>query len=135
VLRSGLTIVSTKDHLQDPRNCLIYRSVMDEFTVDAFVNRDDPVPVISLDRSGEFSGDDGEIEVESNNGKRLDLKKHLRSNIKEKFRKATGKGSESGTSIQDRLLEKYVGVPTYILYCRKTLTLTDYCSRSYPSKT
>jgi len=103
--------------------------------VDAFVNKDDPVPVISLDRSGEFSGDDEEIEVESNDGKRLSLNEHLKSNIKDKFRKATGKGSESGTSIQDRLLEKYVGVPTYLLYCRETLTFKDYCSRSYPSKT
>ena len=82
---------------------------MDEFTVDAFVNRDDPVPVISLDRAGEFSGDEGEMEVDSNDGKRRGLKKHLsKSNIKDKFRKANGKSSESGTSIQDRLLEKYV---------------------------
>lgn len=85
---------------------------MDEFTADAFVNRDDPVPVISLDRAGEFSGDEGEMEVGSNDGK----KKHLsKSNIKDKFRKATGKSSESGTSIQDRLLEKYVCGPTYCI--------------------
>jgi hypothetical protein len=86
---------------------------MDEFTVDTFVNRDDPIPVISLDRAGEFSGDEGEMEVGSNDGKRRGLKKHLsKSNIEDKFRKATGKSSESGTSIQDRLLEKYVCGPT-----------------------
>jgi hypothetical protein len=107
---------------------------MDEFMVDAFANRDDPVPVISLDRPGDFSGDEGEMEVDSHDGKRPGLRKRLsKSNIKDKFHKATGKGSESGTSIQDRLLEKYVDVTTYC--CRKPLTSTDYCSKSYLSKT
>lgn len=82
--------------------------------MDAFANRDDPVPVISLDRVGEFSGDEGEMEVDSNDGMRRGLKMHLsKSNIEDKFRKTTGKSSESGTSIQDRLLEKYVCWPTY----------------------
>jgi hypothetical protein len=80
---------------------------MNEFTADAFVNRDDPVPVISFDRAGEFSGDEGEMEADSNYDKKRGLKIHLtKSTIKDKFRKATGRSSEAGTSIQDRLLEK-----------------------------
>jgi hypothetical protein len=92
---------------------------MDEFTVDAFVNRDDPIPVIPFDRAGEFEGDEGEMEVDSNHGARRDLKSHLsKSNIKDKFRKATGKSSESGASIQDRLLEKYVCMSTWCIVGR-----------------
>jgi hypothetical protein len=84
---------------------------MDEFTVDAFVNRDDPVPVITFERDEDFSGDEGEMEVDPRDGKRRGLKKHLsKSNLKDRFRKVTGKSSESGTSIQDRLLEKYVWI-------------------------
>ena len=80
---------------------------MNEFTADAFLNRDDPVPVISFDRAGDLSGDEGEMEVDSNDGNRRGLKNHLsKSTIKDRFRKATGKSSESGTSLQDRLLEK-----------------------------
>ena len=80
---------------------------MDEFTVDTFVNRGDPIPVLSFDENGEFSGDEGEMEADSKDGRRRGVKKHLsKSNLKDKFRKATGKSSVSGTSIQDRLLEK-----------------------------
>ncbi len=89
---------------------------MDEFTVDAFVNRDDPIPVISFDRAGEYSEDEGEMEVDSNDDKRRGLKSHLsKPNITDRFRKATGKTSESGKSLQDRLLEKYVSVAIYCL--------------------
>lgn len=84
---------------------------MDEFTVDAFVNRDDPIPLILFGGNSESTGDEGEIEADSNDGKKRGPKKHLsKSNLKDKFRKATGKSSESSTSIQDRLLEKYIHI-------------------------
>lgn len=87
---------------------------MDEFTANALVNRDDPVPVISFNRAGEFSGDEGEIEADSNDDKKRGMKDHLsKSTIKDRFRKVTGSSSETSTSIQDRLLEKSVCASTY----------------------
>jgi len=80
---------------------------MDEHTADTFVNRERPVPIINIDRIEDLSGDEGEPDVAASDGKRRGLKKHLsKSNIKEKLWKATGKTSESGMSMQDRLLEK-----------------------------
>jgi len=73
---------------------------MDEFTADAFVNRDEPIPVIVFDH-------DLSDEAESDGGrerKRDRLKKHT-SNMKENIKKRT---SDTGTSLQDRLLEKYI---------------------------
>lgn len=77
---------------------------MDEFTVDAFVNRDDPIPVISFDPQNDLSD---EIEGDLSEGERKrDILKRHGKNLKENVRKVTGKGSEAGTSMQDRILEK-----------------------------
>ncbi len=105
---------------------------MDEFTADAFVNRDDPIPIITFDRTEDFSDEEGQIEVEGKDGRRQGLRKHLsKSNIKDKIRKATGKTSESGTSMQDRLLEKYASSKYLITIYTDDL---DCCSRSFRSK-
>lgn len=74
------------------------RPMMDEFTVDALVNRDDPIPVVVLDHdlSEEGEGDGAQ------DRKRDRLKAHT-SNMKENIRKKT---ADTGSSIQDRLLDK-----------------------------
>ena len=104
---------------------------MDEFTVDAFVNRDDPVPVVALDQHGDFSGDE-EGDAESRSGTRRKLRDHLsKSNMTDRFRKATGKPAEPGRSMQDRLLEKYVlGASNSVLLWHLLIyPLIDCCSR------
>lgn len=78
---------------------------MDEYTADAFVNRDDPIPLIVLDAEDDPSDDtdNNSPPVEVKEGKRQRLRKHLSSrNIKEKV----GRAHEAGSSMQDRLLEK-----------------------------
>lgn len=73
---------------------------MDEFTIDAFVNRDDPIPVISFDPQNDLS-DEANDSASDSERKRDRLKKHGK-NLKENIRNVTGKGS----SMQDRILEK-----------------------------
>ena len=85
---------------------------MDEFTVDAFVNRDEPIPVVVLDSAEDISD---EAAYSSTDGttptrKRDRLKRHA-SNMKENMKKAHGKATETGTSMQDRLLEKCASTP------------------------
>jgi hypothetical protein len=77
---------------------------MDEFTVDAFVNRDDPIPVISFD-PGDALFDEAEQLPLGPERRRERLKQHGK-NLKENLVKAQGKSSDTGSSIQDRLLEK-----------------------------
>lgn len=71
---------------------------MDEFTYNAFANREDPVPVVALDHdiSDEAEGEDYPE-------RKRDQIKNKASNLKENFRK---KGSDTGSSLQDRMLEK-----------------------------
>lgn len=76
---------------------------MDEFTVDAFVNRDDPIPVISFDPQNDLSD---EVEAPSDTERTRDRLIRHGKNLKENMRKVTGKGAEAGTSMQDRILEK-----------------------------
>lgn len=74
---------------------------MDEFTADAFVNRDEPVPVIAVQGSDAPSSD--------TKGKRERLKDRL-SESKEKLKDQlhdAGSGSKDyGYSLQDRLFTK-----------------------------
>lgn len=76
---------------------------MDEYTADAFVNRNEPVPTLTVpteDLDGASS--DGEHA----GSKRSRLKKNLSgSKLKEKLHDA-GKHHESGGSLQDRLFTK-----------------------------
>lgn len=79
---------------------------MDEFTVDAFVNRDDPIPVIRLDPTNNLSDDiDDTNEVPHKEGTRERFRRH-RSELKENMKKAQSKASETSATVQDRLLEK-----------------------------
>jgi hypothetical protein len=69
---------------------------MDEFTVDAFVNRDEPIPVISFDSRDDLSDEaDEPSDIERKHDR---LRRHGK-NIKDNVR-------STGTSMQDRILEK-----------------------------
>lgn len=78
---------------------------MDEFTADAFVNGDEPIPVVVLDHelSDEFEGD-GQPE------RKRGRFKHMKDNLRKKT-------VESGSSMQDRLLEKYAIFLIYMIHC------------------
>jgi hypothetical protein len=82
---------------------------MDEFTADAFVNRDDPIPVISFDPVEDLSDEEEDSPAAERDRKRDRLKKHVKDNIQ----KARGKAAGTGTGMQDRLMEKYI--PSAIL--------------------
>lgn len=83
---------------------------MDEYTVDAFVNRDDPIPVIVLDANDDLSDvsiDDRSSVGSRKEGKRARLRKHLSaSNLKEKVGEKVGRAHQRSSSMQDRILEK-----------------------------
>jgi hypothetical protein len=101
---------------------------MDENTAYAFVNRDEPIPVIEFDLADDL---DHDIFDEPAERKRDRLRRQA-SNMKENVRKVQGKVSETGTSMQDRLLEKYV--------LQRSLhddhaNKTGYSNKSFPPKT
>jgi len=76
--------------------------MMDEFTADALVNRDEPIPVVILDAADDVSVS----EEEEYDGERDRLRKPA-ANMKENVRKVQRRTAETGSSMQDRLLEKY----------------------------
>lgn len=76
---------------------------MDEFTVDAFVNRDDPIPVISFDGDDDLS-DERPQTPERRRDKFMQHGKNMRDNLK-------GTATETTSSMQDRLLEKQANHP------------------------
>lgn len=72
---------------------------MDEFTADTFVNRDEPIPAISV------LGNDGT--PSDSESKRERLRKNLSSSkLKEKLQHVGAGKTDSGSSIQDRLFAK-----------------------------
>ncbi len=81
---------------------------MDEWTYEAFANRDDPIPVVSFDNTDDLSEnvETGEGKVEK--GKNLAKGIFSKSSGKEKAQKDRGKTEGHGTTMQDRLLERFV---------------------------
>jgi len=73
---------------------------MDDFSEDAFANRDEPIPVID---AGHDLSDDVENDGHYHTKDRF---RNYTSNVKDNIKKASGKGAGAGSSIQDRLLEK-----------------------------
>jgi hypothetical protein len=107
---------STSNPPNHPRS-LCSCTNMDEFTVDAFVNRDDPIPVISFDINDDLSDEaESEPATTEKERKRDKLLQHGK-NLKDNFRNVQGKASETGSSMQDRLLEKYVCDPSTLNLC------------------
>ena len=81
---------------------------MDEYTADALVNRDEPIPAISVSRDNVPTRDNGTPSSDPEHQRRRDRFKHLSaSNLKDQIHDvATGGKSESGASLQDRLFAK-----------------------------
>lgn len=72
---------------------------MDEFTADAFANRDDPIPLLVVD--------DVDLSDTPSDRERKRDKFRLHGNrFKENLKKAQSRPAEIGASVQDRLLEK-----------------------------
>ena len=72
---------------------------MDEFTADAFVNRDEPIPVLSIPGN----------EPSEPKGKRDRLKEALSnktSKVKDKLHESTSDTKDYGYFLQDRLFAK-----------------------------
>lgn len=76
---------------------------MNEYTADAFVNRDDPIPVITFDRNDEQS-DENDSNAEDGQRHRLLSKTKF---FKGKVQQSKEKASDGRRSMQDRLMEKY----------------------------
>lgn len=77
---------------------------MDEFTADAFVNRDEPIPIIDLEPPQDLSDDEERDDGGHKEGKRERFRSKA-SALKNNLRGSSGK-AEGGPSMQDRLLEK-----------------------------
>lgn len=75
---------------------------MDEFTAEAFVNRDDSVPLLIVD-----SADTSDMDSISDRERKRDKLRKKSQDLRDNLRKAQNKQSEGGISMQDRLLEKY----------------------------
>ena len=101
---------------------------MDDYTEDAFANRESPLPLIGFsDRSSLDPADDSDNGPPSDRKRGL-FKRHA-SNLKETLKKGH-KRSESGRSfnVQDRLLERYA---SDTLRDEETiLTSAGYCNKS-----
>ena len=89
-------------------NLILWGSGMDEFTQDAFANREEPVPLLTVTGT-EDGGSSSEVEKDS---KRKRLRKKLSaSRIKEAARSLGADKAEKldgSPSLQDRLFAKYV---------------------------
>ncbi len=74
---------------------------MEEYTADAFANREEPIPVIALSGSDSPSSDP--------KGKRERLKESLNSSkdkLKDKLHETSSGSKDYGYSLQDRLFAK-----------------------------
>ena len=81
--------------------CLNSFAIMNEYTADAFVNREEPIPVIAVPGSDSPSSDP--------KGKRERLKESLSSSkdkLKGKLSDTSSGSKDYGYSLQDRLFAK-----------------------------
>lgn len=78
---------------------------MDEFTCDAFANRDHPIPVVSFEGDEDLSAEEEDVADEGI--KMARIQKHGR-NGRGTSKKAQQMASAKGVGVQDRLLEKYI---------------------------
>lgn len=79
---------------------------VEEYSSDAFANRDSPIPVIRFDHhDGQY---DHEEDAEGEGGVKHARERSARSRFGDKARKMAGRATEKGSSMQDRLLEKCV---------------------------
>jgi hypothetical protein len=73
---------------------------MDEFTVDAFANRDEPIPVLSFGHEDDLSDEGDGL---SSPGRKRDILRRHGKSLKENLR-------STGSSMQDRILEKWASI-------------------------
>lgn len=97
---------------------------MDEYTADVFVNRDEPIPVLTVtDEDGSPTASASEYEVDKE-GRRQRLRKKLSaSRLKDKARQLGEEKAEGSPSLQDRLFNRYT--PTHYYMCTKAHALTS----------
>ena len=79
---------------------------MDEFTADAFVNRNEPIPVLTIRPP---TNDPASSDDNNGKGKRERLKASLSgttSRLKDKVQESTSGTKDYGYSLQDRLFSK-----------------------------
>lgn len=82
---------------------------MDEYTADAWVNRDEPIPVISITRDNVPTNDNRVLSSDPERQRKRDT---FTRNLSAAYLKdrihdvATGGKSESGASLQDRLFTR-----------------------------
>ena len=84
---------------------------MDEYSYQAMVNREDPIPVVALDgrQEDQLSNDEVDDQFEAPaDERRRDRFWRQGKNLRDTFNKTKEKASERNASVQDRLLEKYV---------------------------
>lgn len=78
---------------------------MDEYTKDALVNRDEPIPVIQFEDSIDLSDEEyADAIIKNNDGSSREA---AMSGLKDKASNVKDKVKESKLSLQDRLLERY----------------------------
>ena len=77
---------------------------MDEFTADAFANRDEPIPVINV--SGTDAPSTPSSDGDSKRSRLMHALATSKSNDKSQDGRANSQGSGSGHSLQDRLFAK-----------------------------
>jgi hypothetical protein len=84
---------------------------MDEYSYEAFANRDEPVPVVSLEGrlDDELSNDehDDQFEAPADERKRDRMWRQGKT-LRDTFKNTKEKVTERNATMQDRLLEKYV---------------------------
>lgn len=97
---------------------------MEEFTINAFANRDEAIPLISFDDEDDLSDevDGGAAETT----RKRDIFKGHGKNKKENIRPA-------GASMQDRILEKWAMTPPD--WSASINRDPGYCSKSYQLRT
>ncbi len=80
---------------------------MDEFTAEAFVNRGEPIPQVTVPNSDDHPSDN-----DDSPSRRHKIKKALSSSkLKEKLQEASEKKDEPSSSLQDRLFARSVIIP------------------------
>ena len=83
--------------------------VMDEYTADAFANRDEPLPVLTITPE-----QDNATQVEGNGSRAKIRKTFSASRLKERIQDASSghaERTEGHSSLQDRLFAKYATYP------------------------
>jgi hypothetical protein len=105
---------------------------MDEYTTDAFANRDEPIPLFIVTAS-----DDGSASEAERASKRDRLKQsasRIKAIAQDLGAEQAQRLQNSSTSLQDRLFAKYVQAISHTC-CTELTRKTDSCSKSSLLKT